>query len=52
MANILDKIYEKAKLAPQRVAFPEGENEKIMQDIELIAGELQKLEEEGGNDHA
>ena len=31
MANILDKIYEKAKLAPQRVAFPEGDNEKIMQ---------------------
>ena len=31
MANILDKIYEKVKLAPQRVAFPEGDNEKIMQ---------------------
>ncbi len=31
MANILDKIYEKAKLNPQRVAFPEADNEKIMQ---------------------
>ncbi len=31
MANILDKIYEKAKLAPQKVAFPEADNEKIMQ---------------------
>lgn len=31
MANILEKIYEKAKLNPQRVAFPEADNEKIMQ---------------------
>ncbi len=31
MANILDKIYEKAKLNPQRIAFPEADNEKIMQ---------------------
>ena len=31
MASILDKIYEKAKLNPQRVAFPEADNEKIMQ---------------------
>ncbi len=29
--SILDKIYEKAKLNPQRVAFPEADNEKIMQ---------------------
>lgn len=31
MSNILDKIYEKAKANPQRVAFPEADNEKIMQ---------------------
>ena len=31
MANVLEKIYEKAKLNPQRVAFPEADNEKIMQ---------------------
>ncbi len=29
--NILDKIYEKAKVNPQKVAFPEAANEKIMQ---------------------
>ncbi len=29
--SVLDKIYEKAKLNPQRVAFPEADNEKIMQ---------------------
>ncbi|WP_455437152.1 phosphate acyltransferase [Hungatella hathewayi] len=29
--SILDSIYEKAKKAPQKVAFPEGANEKIMQ---------------------
>lgn len=29
--SILDQIYEKAKLNPQRVAFPEAENEKMMQ---------------------
>lgn len=29
--SILDQIYEKAKLNPQRVAFPEALNEKMMQ---------------------
>ncbi len=29
--NILDQIYEKAKLHPQKVAFPEALNEKMMQ---------------------
>lgn len=29
--SVLDKIYEKAKKAPQRVAFPEAANEKMMQ---------------------
>ena len=29
--NLLDQLYEKAKLDPQKVAFPEAENEKMMQ---------------------
>ena len=29
--SVLDKIYEKAKANPQKVAFPEAENEKMMQ---------------------
>lgn len=29
--SILDQLYEKAKINPQKVAFPEAENEKIMQ---------------------
>ena len=29
--NILEQIYEKAKGNPQRVAFPEALNEKMMQ---------------------
>ena len=29
--SVLDGIYEKAKAAPQRVAFPEAANEKMMQ---------------------
>ena len=29
--NILDQLYEKAKLDPQKVAFPEASNEKMMQ---------------------
>lgn len=29
--SVLEVIYEKAKAAPQRVVFPEGTNEKIMQ---------------------
>ena len=31
MSSILDQIYEKAKLNPQKVAFPEATNEKMMQ---------------------
>lgn len=31
MANILDRLYEKARLDVQRVAFPEADNEKMMQ---------------------
>ena len=30
--NILDQLYEKARLNPQKVAFPEATNEKMMQD--------------------
>lgn len=29
--SVLDSVYEKARLNPQRVAFPEAANEKIMQ---------------------
>lgn len=29
--SVLDKLYEKARLNPQRVAFPEATNEKMMQ---------------------
>ena len=29
--SVLEKIYAKAKQAPQKVAFPEAHNEKIMQ---------------------
>ena len=29
--SVLDKLYEKAKLNPQKVAFPEAANEKMMQ---------------------
>lgn len=29
--SVLDQIYERAKLAPQKVAFPEASNEKMMQ---------------------
>ena len=29
--SVLDSVYEKARLNPQRVAFPEATNEKIMQ---------------------
>jgi len=29
--SVLDQIYEKAKMNPQKVAFPEAENEKMMQ---------------------
>lgn len=29
--NVLERIYERAKAAPQRIVFPEAENEKMMQ---------------------
>ena len=29
--SLLDELYEKAKLDPRRVAFPEALNEKMMQ---------------------
>ena len=29
--SVLDKLYEKARLNPQKVAFPEATNEKMMQ---------------------
>ena len=29
--SVLDQIYERAKQDPQRVAFPEASNEKMMQ---------------------
>ncbi len=51
--NILDRIYEKAKHNPQRVVFPEGNNEKIMQAayeagkdgyiIPVLAGDVESL---------
>ena len=63
MGNVLDPIYEKAKLDPQRVVFPEGTNEKMMQAayecakdgyIRAIlignAAELKQLAEERGYD--
>ena len=31
MASILEQLYAKAKQDPQRVAFPEADNEKMMQ---------------------
>lgn len=61
--SILDQIYAKAKLNPQRVAFPEATNEKMMQAayetgkdgyiIPILVGdeaELRKLAEERGYD--
>ena len=63
MGNVLDPIYEKAKQNPQRVVFPEGTNEKMMQAafecardgyIKAIlignAAELKALAEERGYD--
>lgn len=51
--SILDQIYEKAKLNPQRVAFPEAENEKMMQAayeagqegyiIPILVGDVEKI---------
>lgn len=61
--NVLDKIYEKAKQNPQRVAFPEAANEKMMQAayetgkdgyiIPILVGntrELRTLAQERGYD--
>ncbi len=39
MGNVLDPIYEKAKANPQRVVFPEGTNEKMMQAAYECASE-------------
>ncbi len=63
MGNVLDPIYEKAKSNPQRVAFPEADNEKMMQAayecgqegyiIPLLVGnpeELKALAEQRGYD--
>jgi len=63
MSSILDQIYEKAKKNPQRVAFPEAANEKMMQAayetgrdgyiIPVLVGdeaELRKLADERGYD--
>jgi len=63
MSSILDQIYEKAKKNPQRVAFPEASNEKMMQAayetgrdgyiIPVLVGdeaELRKLADERGYD--
>lgn len=53
--SVLDLIYEKAKKNPQKVAFPEGTNEKIMQAayecgkegtiIPLLVGNASELRE-------
>ena len=61
--NVLEQIYAKAKENPQKVAFPEASNEKMMQAayetgkegyiIPLLVGdgeELKKLAEERGYD--
>ena len=61
--SVLDRIYEKAKLNPQKVAFPEAANEKMMQAayetgkegyiIPILVGdaeELKKLAVERGDD--
>lgn len=61
--NVLEQIYEKAKKNPQRVAFPEAANEKMMQAayetgkagyiIPLLVGdaeELKSLAEDRGYD--
>lgn len=51
--SVLEQIYEKAKLDPQKVAFPEAENEKMMQAayetgkdryiIPVLVGDAEKL---------
>ena len=52
--SVLDRIYEKAKSFPQKVAFPEAENEKMMQAayeagrdgyiIPILVGDAVKLQ--------
>lgn len=52
--GVLDRIYQKAKLNPQKVAFPEAENEKMMQAafetgkegyiVPILVGDRAKLE--------
>lgn len=37
--NIMDRIYERAKAAPQRIAFPEATNEKILAAVRQSADE-------------
>ena len=56
--NILEQIYEKAKADPQKVAFPEGDNEKMMQAayecgrdgyiIPVLVGDVPELERLAG----
>lgn len=51
--SVLDQIYEKAKQNPQKVAFPEAENEKMMQAayetgkegyiVPILVGDVEKL---------
>ena len=51
--SVLEQIYAKAKENPQRVAFPEAENEKMMQAayetgkegyiIPILVGDAQKI---------
>ena len=53
--NVLEQIYAKAKENPQKVAFPEASNEKMMQAayetgkegyiIPVLVGEAEKLKE-------
>lgn len=53
--SVLDKLYEKARLNPQKVAFPEAANEKMMQAayetgkegyiIPVLVGNAQELKE-------
>ena len=53
--SVLDNIYEKAKANPQKVAFPEAENEKMMQAayecgqegyiVPILVGDASKIRE-------
>lgn len=52
--SVLDRIYEKAKQTPQKIVFPEAENEKMMQAafetgkegyiVPILVGDRAKLE--------